>query len=203
MQCRPSNCKTPINTITSKKSTDSHRGNIYKFQPSTMCVVKLSVLKGCGHELATIEYCGNTMSIWEYLEKPPQPGVELMIPKPCTNTLGWKIYQSLDVSQVSSKISTTVRLTNHQEPVTCKSCKDWLKKKDKETFGQSKAKLEEAIEELVEDSEDDKSVSGIATKEPPKASSPSPSMASALARMAANNITARVLGARAARRGGH
>jgi hypothetical protein len=65
---------------------------------SIMCMVILSVLGKCHHELATIDYCPSTEPSRADDEEDPKPEEESTPRKACTDSLGWQIYTSLDVS---------------------------------------------------------------------------------------------------------
>ena len=67
-----------------------------------MCVVSLSVLDKCRHELATIDYCRRAgRDIPEDLnEAAVESGKEPLPRMTCTPSLGWSIYEALDVSML-------------------------------------------------------------------------------------------------------
>jgi hypothetical protein len=67
------------------------------FDPSIMCFVTLSVLEPCLHELATIDYCRFAEPEWTDEETHLRPGDRRVEREPCTDSLGWTIYKSLDV----------------------------------------------------------------------------------------------------------
>jgi hypothetical protein len=62
-----------------------------------MCMVTLSVLGKCHHELATIDYCPSAEPDQADDEEDPKPGEEPTPRKACTDSLGWGIFKSLDV----------------------------------------------------------------------------------------------------------
>lgn len=62
-----------------------------------MCIVTLSVLEKCHHELATIDYCPSAEPDKADGEENLEPEEEPTTQMPCTDSLGWEIYTSLDV----------------------------------------------------------------------------------------------------------
>lgn len=64
---------------------------------SEMCIVTLSVLEKCQHELATIDYCPSAEPDEADGEENPEAGEASTTLEPCTDSLGWEIYKSLDV----------------------------------------------------------------------------------------------------------
>jgi hypothetical protein len=65
-----------------------------------MCIVTLSVLKKCHHELATIELCSRAgRDIPEGLNESAVESGEEPFPRlACTPSLGWSIFETLNVS---------------------------------------------------------------------------------------------------------
>lgn len=65
-----------------------------------MCIVTLSVLKKCHHELATIELCsrGGCDVPDDLKESAVESGEEPFPRLACTPSLGWSIFETLNVS---------------------------------------------------------------------------------------------------------
>lgn len=63
-----------------------------------MCNVTLSVLEKCHHELAVVDYCHLAEPHLLDYEKSREAGEQASPPRTCTDSLGWQIYESLNVS---------------------------------------------------------------------------------------------------------
>jgi len=70
-----------------------------------MCIVSLSVIKKCQHELATIDYCQRTGHDFpeDTNEAAIASGEELLPRMTCTPSLGWSIFEALDVRMLGMK----------------------------------------------------------------------------------------------------
>lgn len=66
-----------------------------------MCIVTLSVLDRCRHELATIDYCKKAEKKVDGKDSRNVESEELPVPRQtCTESLGWLIYKTLDVGLI-------------------------------------------------------------------------------------------------------
>jgi len=80
---------------------DEEYNTTYWKELLNMCIVTLSMLNRCRHELATIEYCKKADKKVE--EKDIANDKSGKLPKPrqaCTESLGWLIYKTLDVRMI-------------------------------------------------------------------------------------------------------
>ncbi|KAM0703174.1 hypothetical protein Q7P35_009112 [Cladosporium inversicolor] len=94
-----------------------------------MCVFALSVIKTCQHELPTIKFCRRVgRDIPEDTNEAAIASGEEPLPRmTCTDSLGWLIFERLNA------------------PVTCESCKAWLEKNGKLTYGEVMDEVKELI----------------------------------------------------------
>ena len=70
-----------------------------------MCIVSLSVIKKCQHELATINYCRRAgLDFPEDTNEAAIVSGEDAWPRmTCTPSLGWSIFEALDVRTLGTK----------------------------------------------------------------------------------------------------
>jgi hypothetical protein len=77
-----------------------------------MCIVALTVLGKCRHELATIDYCKKAdKKVKEKDTTSVEPGEVTTPRETCTESLGWLIYTSLTVCFICQ---VDERKTNHR-----------------------------------------------------------------------------------------
>ena len=111
-----------------------HPRHVPNATPSIMCAVTLTVVPACSHELPTIEYCANVEPEIQSYEAELKTGEQVQPPKTCTESLGGMLYEALNV-RYQAKFDRFAADHWVQGPVTCVSCKAWLLKAGKRTFG--------------------------------------------------------------------
>lgn len=91
--------------------------------PFGMCNVTLSVLDKCHHELAVVDYCHLAEPHLLDYEKSREAGEQAPPPRTCTDSLGWQIYESLNVSACMYERTVDNRLTTNRHQSLAKSAK--------------------------------------------------------------------------------